>query len=101
MYVHVLDHSPLGAPPVPAQLKADLRAAFDGPFILAGGYDRASAQQALGAGQADLIAMGRPFLANPDLVERMRADQPLNAPDPSTFYTAGAKGYTDYPTLAE
>ena len=101
MYVHVLDHSALGAPAVPAQLKADLRAAFSGPFILAGGFDKASAQRALGAGQADLIAMGRPFLANPDLVERMRRDQPLNAPDPSTFYTPGAKGYTDYPALAE
>ena len=51
-------------------------------------------------GEADLIAFGRPFLANPDLVERMRVDAPLNAPDMSTFYTPGAKGYTDYPTLA-
>jgi N-ethylmaleimide reductase len=99
MYVHLLDHSPLGAPPVPAQLKADLRAAFSGPFILAGGYSKDSAQQALDAGQADLIAMGRPFLANPDLVARMRHDQPLNAPDPGTFYTPGEQGYTDYPAL--
>ncbi|MCU6497056.1 alkene reductase [Rugamonas sp. A1-17] len=100
MYVHVLDHSPLGAPPVPASLKAALRAAFDGPFILAGGYDKAGAERALVEGQADLIAMGRPFLANPDLVERMRGDHPLNQADPSTFYTPGAAGYTDYPALA-
>ncbi|MES2102617.1 MAG: alkene reductase [Pseudomonadota bacterium] len=100
MYVHVLDHSAIGAPPVPAKLKTDLRAAFSGPFILAGGFDKASAQQALLEGGADLIAMGRAFLANPDLVERMRDDQPLNAPDPSTFYTPGAQGYTDYPALA-
>lgn len=100
MYVHVLDHSALGAPPIPAQLKADLRAAFSGPFILAGGFDKASAQRALAEGQADLIAIGRAFLANPDLVERMREDQPLNAPDPSTFYTPGAQGYTDYPAMA-
>ncbi|KRD18335.1 alkene reductase [Acidovorax sp. Root267] len=100
MYVHVLDHSSMGTPPVPAKLKADLRAAFHGPFILAGGQDKASAQQALSEGRADLVAMGRAFLANPDLVERMRQDAPLNAPDPTSFYTPGAKGYTDYPTLA-
>lgn len=101
MYLHVLDHSAIGAPPVPAQLKADLRAAFHGPFILAGGFDKDSAQQALQGGRADLIAIGRAFLANPDLVERMRKDQPLNAPDPSTFYTPGAQGYTDYLAYSE
>ena len=100
MYIHVLDHSALGAPPVPAQLKADLRAAFDGPFILAGGQNQASAQQALDEGLADLVAFGRSFIANPDLVERLRKDAPLNAPSPDTFYTPGAQGYTDYATLA-
>lgn len=100
MYVHLLDHSALGAPPVPAELKAGLRAAFKGPFILAGGFDKESAQRALAEGRADLIAMGRAFLANPDLVDRMRHGQPLNAPDPSTFYTPGEQGYTDYPALA-
>lgn len=100
LYVHVVDASAMGAPPVPAKLKSDLRAAFNGPFILAGGFDKASAEQVLGENQADLIAFGRAFLANPDLVERLRDDQPLNAPDPSTFYTPGAEGYTDYPTLA-
>lgn len=100
MYVHVLDHSAMGTPPVPAKLKADLRAAFDGPFILAGGLDKTGAEQALTDGLADLTAMGRPFIANPDLVERLRQDAPLNAPSPDTFYTPGAKGYTDYPTLA-
>ncbi|KQW61767.1 alkene reductase [Variovorax sp. Root411] len=100
MYVHVLDHSAMGAPVVPAKLKIDLKAAFDGPFILAGGLNKASAQQALREGRADLVAMGKAFLANPDLVDRMRQDAPLNAPTPDTFYTPGAKGYTDYPTLA-
>jgi N-ethylmaleimide reductase len=100
MYVHVLDHSAMGAPPVPATLKADLRAAFNGHFILAGGLDKASAEQALTEGRADLTAMGRPFIANPDLVERLRQDAALNAPNPATFYTPGAEGYTDYPTLA-
>jgi N-ethylmaleimide reductase len=100
LYVHLLDHSAMGAPPVPAQLKTDLRAAFDGPFMLAGGFDGDSAEQALQEKRADLIAMGRPFLANPDLVERMRSHAPLNAPDQETFYTPGDKGYTDYPALA-
>ena len=99
LYVHLLDHSAMGAPPVPAELKALLRTTFKGPFILAGGFDRASAEAALVADQADLIAFGRPFLANPDLVQRMRANAALNAPDVSTFYTPGAKGYTDYPLL--
>lgn len=99
-YVHLLDHSAMGAPPVPAELKARLRAAFGGLFILAGGFDRASAESTLKTGQADLIAFARPFLANPDLVERMRANAALNTVDMATFYTPGPKGYTDYPTLA-
>jgi N-ethylmaleimide reductase len=100
LYLHVLDHSAMGAPPVPAELKAGLRAAFDGLFVLAGGFDRAGAEVALEAGHADLVAFARPFLANPDLVERMQAAAPLNAPDPATFYTPGPKGYTDYPLAA-
>ncbi|MCT9810921.1 alkene reductase [Acidovorax sp. Be4] len=100
LYVHLLDHSAMGAPPVPAELKSQLRAAFKGWFILAGGFDRASAESALKAGQADLIAFARPFLASPDLVERMRAGVALNAMDMATFYTPGPKGYTDYPALA-
>jgi len=99
MYVHVLDHSAMGAPAVPAALKATLRAAFKGPFILAGGFDRESAEAALAAGQADLIGFGRPFLCNPDLVARMQAGAAMNAPDMGTFYTPGEKGYTDYPAL--
>jgi len=100
LYLHVLDHSAMGAPPVCAEIKADLRRAFAGPFILAGGFDAAGAEAALVDKRADLIAFGRPFLANPDLVARMRAGGALNAPDMSTFYTPGAKGYTDYPALA-
>ncbi|HUL92343.1 MAG TPA: alkene reductase [Burkholderiales bacterium] len=99
LYLHVLDHSAMGAPAVPAEYKAKLRAAFKGVFILAGGFDRAGAEKALAGNGADLIAFGKPFLANPDLVERLRSGAPLNAPDFSTFYTPGAKGYTDYPTL--
>jgi N-ethylmaleimide reductase len=100
LYIHLVDHSAMGAPPVPADFKLKLRAGFDGLFILSGGFDHASAEQALRDKRGDLIAFGRPFLANPDLVARMRKDAPLNAPDMATFYVPGAKGYTDYPTLA-
>lgn len=85
--------------PAPGADKDALRAAFKGTFILAGGFDRESAEAALVAGKADLIAFGRPFLANPDLVERLRRHAELNAPDASTFYTPGAQGCTDYPVL--
>lgn len=99
LYVHLLDHSAMGAPPVPAELKSRLRAAFKGLFILAGGFDRAGAERALEAGHADLIAFARPFIANPDLVARMQADAALNPLDITTFYTPGPRGYTDYPRL--
>ena len=100
LYLHLVDHSAMGAPPVPAEFKAKLRSTFDGLFIPAGGFDRASAESALAEKRADLVAFGRPFLANPDLVERMRAGAALNAPNMATFYTPGPKGYTDYPRLA-
>ena len=97
LYLHVLDHSAMGAPAVPVAIKAGLRRAFDGPFILAGGFDQMSAEKALTEKQADLIAFARAYLANPDLVQRMRDGAPLNAPDMATFYTPGPKGYIDYP----
>jgi N-ethylmaleimide reductase len=100
VYLHVLDHSAMGAPPVPPELKATLRGAFKGLLILAGGFDSASAEKALLEGRADLVAFGRPFLSNPDLVARMQTNAVLNPLDMSTFYTPGPKGYTDYPFLA-
>jgi N-ethylmaleimide reductase len=100
VYLHQLDHSAMGAPAVPAESKKQLRAAFKQTYIAAGGFDAASAEALLAAGDADLIAFGRPFLCNPDLVARMKAGAALNAPDMSTFYTPGEKGYTDYPVLA-
>jgi N-ethylmaleimide reductase len=99
-YIHVLDHSALGQPPVPLEIKTKLRETFKGPFIAAGGFDQDSAEQWLKEGRADLIAFGRPFLANPDLPDRYRKGAALNAPDMGTFYTPGGKGYTDYPSLA-
>jgi N-ethylmaleimide reductase len=99
LYIHVLDHSAMGAPAAPAEFKLALRNAFNGLYILAGGFDKASAETALTEKRADLIAFGRPFLANPDLAERMRQNAALNPPDMKTFYTPGPKGYTDYPSL--
>ena len=98
VYVHVVDHSALGAPPVPQPIKDLIRRTFHGVVILAGGFDRASAEAALDEGRGDLVAFGRPFLANPDLVVRLAQGTPLAAPDFATFYTPGPKGYTDYPT---
>ncbi len=98
-YIHVVDHSSMGTPPVSDELKQTLRAAFAGAVVLSGGYDAARAESDLGAKKGDLVAFGRPFLANPDLVQRLRAGAALNAPDMATFYTPGPKGYTDYPAL--
>jgi N-ethylmaleimide reductase len=77
-----------------------LRDEYRGVLMLAGGYDRDSAEQALASGRADIIAFGRPFISNPDLPARLRADQPLNPADGTTFFGGDAKGYTDYPALA-
>ncbi len=97
LYIHLVDHSPMGAPEVPDAIKAMFRSEFKGTLILSGGYDAQRAESDLAAGRADLIAVGKPFLANPDLVARWKAGAPVNAPDFATFYTPGAKGYTDYP----
>jgi N-ethylmaleimide reductase len=99
VYIHLVDHSSMGAPPVPASMKATFRKLFKGTLILSGGYDATRAESDLAAGRCDLIAVGRPFLANPDLIARWKSGAAVNAPDMSTFYTPGAKGYTDYPTL--
>ncbi len=96
-YLHVVEPpvQPRGQPVTALKL----RTAFSGPLILAGGYKRADAESALATGQADLIAFGEAFIANPDLPDRWRYGVPLALADKSTFYTQGAKGYTDYPSL--
>jgi len=76
-----------------------LRDAFNGSYIANNGYTRQSGEQALDNGDADLIAYGMPFLANPDLVERFRVGAELNPPNIDLLYGGGAEGYTDYPTL--
>jgi N-ethylmaleimide reductase len=99
VYIHLVDHSSMGAPQVPASMKATFRNTFKGKLILSGGYDAARAESDLAAGKCDLVAVGKPFLANPDLVTRWKTGAALNAPDMNTFYTPGPKGYTDYPAL--
>lgn len=85
--------------PQEIQLAKTARANFQGALMLNGGFDQASGEAAVGSGLADAIVYGRLIIANPDLVERFARHAPLNAPDPSTFYTAGEHGYTDYPAL--
>ncbi len=77
-----------------------LKKEFGGVYIANEGMDKATAERVLAAGEADAIAFGKAFIANPDLPRRLHADAPLNAPDASTFYGASAQGYTDYPALA-
>jgi N-ethylmaleimide reductase len=96
VYIHVVDHSSMGAPAVNPALKARIRAAFNGRYVLSGGYDLARANADLDAKRGDLVAFGRPFISNPDLVSDLRSGHALTAADASTFYTAGEKGYTDY-----
>ena len=69
------------------------------PIIINTGFDKAKANAVLAIGNADLVAFGVPYIANPDLVERFRIDAPLNKPDPALFYGVGAKGYSDYPVI--
>jgi N-ethylmaleimide reductase len=78
-----------------------LRKIFKGPLMVNGGYGRETGAAAIIQGDADLIAYGVPFIANPDLPERFRQNADLNPPEPQTFYAPGPKGYTDYPTLTK
>jgi N-ethylmaleimide reductase len=96
VYIHVVDHSSMGAPEVSPELKAKIRANFKGKYILSGGYDAARANSDLDAQKGDLVAFGRPFISNPDLVQKLQNGAALTAPDFSTFYTPGEKGYNDY-----
>ncbi|MBI5007114.1 MAG: alkene reductase [Nitrosomonadales bacterium] len=96
LYIHIVDHSSMGAPEISPELKAKIRANFKGKYILSGGYDAARANADLDAQKGDLVAFGRPFIANSDLVQKLQDGMALTAPDPATFYTPGEKGYTDY-----
>ena len=98
IYIHLVDHSSMGATPVPNELVNTIRSCFKKNMILSGGFDKESAKLELGSGRADLIAFGRPFINNPDLVDRWKNDLPLsNDLKISDFYTDNKTGYTDYP----
>lgn len=96
VYIHMVDHSAMGAPEVSPALKAKVRESFRGAYILSGGYDKERAEADLAEGKGDLVAFGRTFISNPDLVRKMKDGGELTAPDMDTFYTPGEKGYTDY-----
>ena len=100
VYLHLVDHEAMGAPHVPEEMRKLLRDTFRGSFILSGGYDAHTADKMLADNKGDLVAFGRPYIANPDLVERFRQGAELAIPDQSTFYTPGAEGYLTYPKLA-
>lgn len=97
-YIHLVDHSAMGAPAVPLEIKKTIRKNFENKIILCGGFDKESAEAAIVSGLADAVAFGRPFINNPDLVERFKNDWPLSQNlNADLFYTADEKGYTDYP----
>lgn len=98
-YLHIQQNRELLQADPPLDPVKLLRPIFDGPVIATGGFDRDSANRLLSAGGADLIGFASLFIPNPDLVERLRLDAPLTAPDVATFYTPGPRGYTDYPML--
>jgi N-ethylmaleimide reductase len=97
-YLHLVDHSAMGAPEVPLTIKQHLRNNFKNTMIFCGDYNLASAEAEIQSGLADLIAFGRPFINNPDLVQRFKHNLPLAVDlNMDLFYSADAKGYTDYP----
>ena len=106
-FIHIIEGATGGARELPerpfdyAMLKSAYRAAGGkGAWMVNNGYDKALAQQAVKNG-ADLVAFGKPFIANPDLVARLGSNAALNKPDPATFYGGGAKGYIDYPRMED
>lgn len=98
-FLHILDQSFQWIHDANHPLLPALRQVYSGTIIACGGFLRDQAEAILAAGRADLVAIGRPFIANPDLVKRFSSQAPLNAGDVATFYAGGVKGYTDYPTL--
>jgi N-ethylmaleimide reductase len=100
VYLHVVEGATGGPRDVAPFDYGSLRKRFNGTYIGNNGYDLALANKVLDADAADLIAFGKPFISNPDLVERLKSGAPLNELDKATMYGGGAKGYTDYPTLA-
>lgn len=101
-YIHLVDHSAMGAPAVPAELKKAIRANFGNTLILSGGYEKERAEADIESGLADLVAFGRPFINNPDLVNRIKNNHTLSQElKMDLFYSADEKGFTDYPVYTD
>jgi N-ethylmaleimide reductase len=101
VYIHVIEGATGGPRDIAPFDYNSLRKRFSGAYMANNGYDFELANEVLAANAADLIAFGKPFISNPDLVERLKKGAPLNEWDKTTFYGGGAKGYTDYPALGE
>ncbi len=99
-YVHFMDQLSRGSSPIPDDFLKKFRSHYQGTLVLAGGMTKERAEKFLRNGLIDLAAFGEPFIANPDLVERLHNDWPLLKPDRALSYGGGAKGYTDYPTYS-
>ena len=101
-YLHVVEtaQNSKGSSAEDLAMSAHLRALWKGLYVANGGYDRVRGEEALRTGQADAVAFGRAFLANPDLPRRLQLGAALNEPDPKSFYGGGAAGYTSYPALS-
>jgi len=98
VYIHIVDHSAMGAPEVPRDMKKLIRGIFQNTIILSGGYDLERAEADIAEGLGDLVAFGRPFINNPDLVNRFQNNLPLAQElKMDLFYSADEVGYTDYP----
>ena len=97
LYVHIVDHSSMGAPEVKPSVKKKIRDNFKGVVILSGGYDVKKADHDLAEKKGDLFAFGRAFISNPHLVSKLKHKKTLVPADHETFYTPGEKGYIDYP----
>jgi N-ethylmaleimide reductase len=97
LYIHLVDHSSMGAPEVPLAIKMAIRQKTKRSLILSGGYTVERAESDLESGFANLVAFGKPFIINPDLVERFAKGWPLATEHSlETYYSPGEKGYTDY-----
>ena len=102
VYIHLVDHSAMGAPEVPFSIKNTIHQKFKNTLILTGGYNLETAEADLKSGYTDLIGFGRQFINNPDLAIRLENKWPLNeAMDFNTFYSADALGFTDYPAYSK
>lgn len=100
IYIHLVNHKAMGSTPLPDDIRNKIRENFKGILILSGGYDYESANKDLENNLGDLVAFGRPYLANPDLPERFAAGSDLNQPNYDTMYTPGTEGYIDYPMMS-